>query len=97
MLENINDKLIRLEDVLNELGIKRTNFYETIKDLKNGIENEENETKKQEIFAIYILIKPKKFGRTSVWSYNQIQQFIILIKTGKIEEILNYVKYINAA
>lgn len=97
MIQNTNDRLIRIDEVLKELGIKRTNFYETIKELKNKFEIEENENKKQEIFAIYILIKPKKFGRTSVWSYNQIQQFINLIRIGEIEKILSYVKSKNVA
>lgn len=97
MIQNTNDRLIRIDEVLKELGIKRTNFYETIKELKNKFEIEKNENKKQEIHTIYILIKPKKFGRTSVWSYNQIQQFINLIKIGEIEKILGYVKSKNVA
>lgn len=97
MIENTYDRLIRLEEVLKEIGKKRTNFYETIKELRDAINNEQNDVKKEEILAIYVLIKPKKLGRTSLWSYNQIQQFINLIKIGEVEKVLNYVKYTSAA
>ena len=97
MIENTYDRLIRLEEVLKEIGKKRKNFYETIKELRDAINNEQNDVKKEEILAIYVLIKPKKLGRTSLWSYNQIQQFINLIKIGEVEKVLNYVKYTSAA
>lgn len=92
-----NDRLIRLDEVLKEIGIKKTNFYETIKELKKGAEREQKEAKKQEILTLYVLVKQKKFGRTSIWSYNQIQQFISHIKTGYAQEILDYIKYKNVA
>ena len=97
ILENKDDKLIRIEQVLSELGIKKTNLYELIKLLRNAIDDETNQDKINELYSIYILIKPKKFGRTSLWSYNQIQQLIIYIKNEYIEEILEYIKYKNAA
>lgn len=96
-MENTNDRLIRIEQVLSEIGIKKTNLYELIKLLKNAIKEEKEQDKIEELNSIYILIKPKKFGRTSLWSYNQIQQFISYIKDSYIEEILEYVKYKNVA
>lgn len=97
ILGNKDDKLIRIEQVLSELSIKKTNLYELIKLLRNAIDDETNQDKINELYSIYILIKPKKFGRTSLWSYNQIQQLIIYIKNEYIEEILEYIKYKNAA
>lgn len=96
-MENTNDRLIRIEQVLSEIGIKKTNLYELIKLLKNAIKEEKNQDKIEELNSIYILIKPKKFGRTSLWSYKQIQQFIIYIKNGYVEEILEYIKHKNVA
>ena len=96
-MKNTNDKLIRIEQVLSEIGIKKTNLYELIKLLKNAIDKEKNQDKIDELNSIYTLIKPKKFGRTSLWSYNQIQQFITYIKNGDIEKILDYIKQKHVA
>ena len=96
-MEHKNDKLIRIDQVLGEIGIKKTNLYELIKLLKNAINEETNQDKIDRLNSIYTLIKPKKFGRTSLWSYNQIQEFINCIKNESIEEILEYIKYKNVA
>ena len=97
MIENTNDRLMRIEEVLKETSIKKTNLYELIKTFKRALNEETDELKYNELNSIYILIKPKKFGRTSLWSYNQIQQLIVYIKDGYIEEVLDYMKYKNVA
>jgi hypothetical protein len=51
-----NDKLIRIEQVLSEIGIKKTNLYELIKLLKNAIDEENNQNKIDELNSIYTLI-----------------------------------------
>lgn len=94
---NNNDKLIRLDEVLSEIGLKKTPFYSMIKEFDEAYKTEQNEKIKEEIFSIYILIKQKKIGRTSLWSYNQIQQLISLIKNGEVYRISNYIRYKNVA
>lgn len=91
------DRLMRLDEVLKKIGIKKTNFYEKIKFIKHCFENENDELKKEEIKNVYSLISPKKFGARSLWSFNQLQQFIDLTKNGDIEKILNYAKHKNVA
>lgn len=97
MTQNTNDRLIRIDEVLKETCIKKTNFYKLIKTLKKARDEETNNSKLNELNSIYILIKPKKFGRTSLWSYNQIQELIIYIKNDFLEEILEYIEYKYAA
>ena len=37
-MKNTNDRLIRIEQVLSEIGIKKTNLYELIKLFRNAID-----------------------------------------------------------
>lgn len=92
-----NDKLMRINDVLKILGIKKTKFYQLIKDLKNAHENEQNLIKKEEILYYYNLIKAKKFGGSSLWSQNQIQLLIVHISKGDLEQIHEYIRSESAA
>ena len=92
-----NDRLIRLDEVLEEIGIKKTNFYTKIKLIKHCFEKENDELKKEEIKNVYYLISPKKFGARSLWSFNQVQQFIDFTKNGHIEKIFTYAKLKNVA
>ena len=57
----MDDKLIRIDEVLEIISIKKTSFYKLIK--------------KEE------LLKPIKIGGSSLWSYNNIQNFINKIKS----------------
>ena len=54
------DRLMRLEEVLCEIGLKKTPFYSMIKEFDEAYKTEQNEKIKEEIFSIYILIKQKK-------------------------------------
>ena len=94
---NNNDRLMRLEEVLCEIGLKKTHFYSMIKEFEEAYQIEQNQEIKEEIFSIYTLIKQKKIGRTSLWSANQIQQLISLIKNGEVGRITDYIRYKNAA
>jgi hypothetical protein len=68
-----------------------------IKEFEEAYQIEQNQEIKEEIFSIYTLIKQKKIGRTSLWSANQIQQLISLIKNGEVGRITDYIRYKNAA
>lgn len=96
-MNNNNDRLMRLEEVLCEIGLKKTLFYSMIKEFEEAYQIEQNQEIKEEIFCIYTLIKQKKIGRTSLWSANQVQQLISLIKNGEVGRITNYIRYKNAA
>ena len=103
-MQVINDKLIKIDEVLELLRIKKTKFYELIKALKNAYEKEQNLIKKEQnlikkekILYFYNLIKAKKFGGSSLWSQNQIQLLIDHIKKGDLEQIYEYIRIGSAA
>lgn len=72
----MEDKLLKIDEVLTFVGYRKTQFLDKIKELEKYDE-------------IYELIKPVTFGRTNFWSYLKIQKFVQKVLNGEIQKILD--------